>query len=155
MKYNESSVAILFVAQVHRSLLCLDPHGIMQTSFHLICMLKNAILLNIYPECGQWALSLQQLLDMTGDGPLPSLCSALHSLNPYATLPASTFHPICHQTHRLTSTPSPFYTGCIHRAYSSCTESLITDQTTNPTPSCLSIGSKCIAASLDAHAHTP
>ena len=43
MKCNETSVAILFVAQVHRSLLCLDPVGSTPTSFNLTYMLKNAI----------------------------------------------------------------------------------------------------------------
>ncbi len=43
MKCNEMLVAVLFVAQVHRSLLCLDPVGIMRTLFNLTYMLKNAI----------------------------------------------------------------------------------------------------------------
>ncbi len=43
MKCNEMSVmAVLLVAQVHRSLLCLNSVGIMQTLFNLTYRLRNA-----------------------------------------------------------------------------------------------------------------
>ena len=83
----------------------------------------NSLHANIYPESFQWVLSLQQLLDMTGDETLRSLCSPLPE--PLGHLIRQHLPPVCHQTHQQT-----FFFLYRRHTLRCCThpERLITDQ---------------------------